>query len=179
MPKPTDRIRAAGVGLAVAFAAALAAPAPAAAQSAANGTPFEDWTLVCRAEAVNRTSCGLVQRITVQESGAFVAEIGLNLIDIEGETRVLMVLQTPSGMALPVRPGFQVVGTEDIVALDWRTCAGDFCSATRLLSPEEVASLQGGERMIVGYQAISDAEPINFPSSLAGVTAGLRALREE
>lgn len=143
---------------------------------AANGTVFDDWTLVCRAEAVNRTACGLVQRVSAGEQNLFVAEIGLNRVDVDGEARVLMVLQTPSAMLLPARPAYQVVGTETVNALEWRTCSGDFCSATRLLTTEEVAALRGGESMVLGYHPVNSAEPINFPGSLAGVTAGLRAL---
>jgi invasion protein IalB len=162
-------------------AVAVLAVSPTSAQEtgAANGTVFDDWTLVCRAEAVNQTACGLVQRVTAGEQNLFVAEIGLNRVDVDGEARVLMVLQTPSAMLLPARPAYQVVGTEDVNALDWRTCAGDFCSATRLLTDEEVTVMRGGESMIVGYQPINSADPINFPGSLVGVTAGLRALELE
>ena len=91
------------------------------------------------------------------------------------DARLVMVLRTPSGMLLPVRPAFRV-GAGATVPLNWHTCAGDTCSALLTLGPDEVRALRRGISMVVGYQPLALDRPLSFTVSLRGVTAGLAAL---
>lgn len=141
----------------------------------ANGTVFGDWTISCTAETTTRTICALTQTVVTTDGGRFLAEIGLNAVNEAGETAIVMVLRTPSAMLLPVQPAFRI-GSRDPVALAWRTCAGEFCTAVQLLPPEDVAALRAARSMILGYQGATDSSPVTFSVSLSGVTAGLNAL---
>jgi invasion protein IalB len=150
--------------------AALAGPAPA---QVANGAVFGDWTVTCTAESTARTLCALSQTAVTRDGGTFLAEVGLN----PAEGAVVMVVRTPSGMLLPVQPAWRV-GSGDPVALAWRTCAGDFCTAVAALTPEQVDQLRRGRTMILGYRRTGDDAPVTFEVSLTGVTAGLAALEQ-
>ena len=151
-----------------ALMAALAGPA---AGQVANGAAFGDWTVTCTAESTARTLCALTQTAVTREGADFLAEVGLN----PGAEGVVMVVRTPSGMLLPVQPAWRV-GSAAPVALAWRTCAGDFCTAIGVLSPEQVDQLRRGRTMILGYRRVTDPAPVTFEVSLTGVTAGLAAL---
>lgn len=144
----------------------------------ANGAQFGDWTVACTAETTQRTVCALTQVVVAADTGAFLAEIGLNPIrDPEGVASVLVVLRTPSATLLPISPALRV-GEEDAIEMTWRTCAGDFCTALSQLDPATIESMRRGRDMLLGYQRVADAQPVTFRVSLAGVTAGLNALTE-
>lgn len=143
---------------------------------AANGTEFGDWRLACVAQAVNQTSCALVQRVIFSDTGELIAEVRLSRLVVGEEPRILMALQTPTNMRLPIRPAFQIVGTEDTIPLEWQTCGGEVCTAVRLLENEEVQSLVTAPSIIIGYQPIASDEPLNFQGSLDGISDGLSAL---
>jgi invasion protein IalB len=145
-------------------------------QGAANGTQFGDWTLRCVAEGVGETSCALVQRLAQSESGAFVAEVGLSLMEVEGARRVLLILLTPDGTALNLNPAFVVDDSTDQTAMIWRTCAGGICRAGTLLEDAQTDALRKGQRMTMGYQRFGAAEPFRIAVSLTGVAVGLAAL---
>jgi invasion protein IalB len=142
----------------------------------ANGTVFGDWTVNCTAESSTRTACALTQALATTEGNRFLAEIGLNVIENDGAKAVVMVMRTPSAMLLQLQPGFLIDGASEQVALTWRTCAGDFCTAVATLDDPTVAALRAASSMIVGYQGVNDSAATSFPVSLRGVTAGLTAL---
>mgnify|MGYP001795284901 CR=1 FL=1 len=143
---------------------------------AVNGTQFGDWQLVCVAEAVNQTSCGLVQSIVENTSQSFVAEIAINRIEVEGLVRGLLSVRTPTSMLLTERPAYRVGDSGEVHALEWRTCSSEFCSAVRLLSSDELEELAQDGPVVFGYQPITTAEPVNFAGSLSGLAEGLNAL---
>lgn len=140
-----------------------------------NGAVFGDWTVSCTAETSQKTTCALTQTVVTTEGGQFLTEIGLNAVSEDGETAVVMVMRTPSAMMLNVQPAFRV-GAADPVTLNWRTCAGDFCTAIQVLDAEDMALMRAANSMIVGYQSIASETPVTFTVSLSGVTAGLSAL---
>lgn len=157
-------------GVVIALTLGLIAPCATARAQVANGAVFGDWTVTCTAETTTSTLCALSQTVVTRQGAAFLAEIGLN----PGPGGVVMVLRTPSGMALPVQPAFRV-GTGAPVPLAWRTCAGDFCTAIAVLEESQLDALRRGRTMLLGYQRLGDP-PATFEVSLSGVTAGLAAL---
>lgn len=160
-------------------AAALAfgiGQAASAQQAATNGTTFEDWVLVCEAAAVNQTICAITQRLSISESNAFLAEVRLQKLNTNEGPRILLALTTPTNMVLPVRPGYRIGEGEEALPLDWRTCTPQFCTASRIVDEAELDQIKRAVRMIVGYQPVGSNEPVAFPVSLKGVTAGLNAL---
>lgn len=140
-----------------------------------NGATFGDWTVSCTAETSQRTTCALTQTIVTTEGQRFLTELGLNAVTEDGTDAVVMVMRTPSAMMLNVQPAFRI-GEADPVTLNWRTCAGDFCTAVQVLSPEDLAAMRAAGSMIVGYQSVTSETPVTFTVSLSGVTAGLSAL---
>ncbi|ARE41190.1 hypothetical protein RGUI_3049 [Rhodovulum sp. P5] len=165
----------------VLFAGLLAAVPvlPAAAQTpVANGASFGDWQVICEAPAMNQTVCAIKQTLTFRETGALLGEVVLREVTVEGEQRTLMVLNTPTGMFLPITPGYRIDGTEGTLPLQWRTCSDRACSASRLLTADETAALRRGVRMIIGYRPVNREEAVLFNVSLKGVTAGLNALTQ-
>ena len=87
-----------------------------------------------------------------------------------------MILLTPDGTALNLRPAFAVDDSETQTALNWRTCAGGLCRAGALLEEAEVDALRKGAQFVLGWQAFGAAEPVRVAISLEGVSAGLNAL---
>ncbi len=141
----------------------------------ANGAVFGDWTVSCTAETSQKTVCALTQTVVTAEEQRFLTELGLNLVTEDGVEAVVVVMRTPSAMMLTTQPAFRI-GDADPVTLAWRTCAGDFCTAIQVLSPEDLAAMRAARNMIVGYQSVTSETPVTFSVSLSGVTAGLTAL---
>lgn len=153
---------------------AMASQAPA--QEARNGATFGDWQLICEATGVNRTVCALRQTLSFSENGAFVAEVALRRVPSADDTRTVIVLSTPTGIFLPAAPGMAVDGSDETLPLEWRSCDANICTASRVLSDNEVAALRGGAELRMGYRPVNQSDPVLFSISLTGVTAGLAAL---
>lgn len=150
-------------------------PSGQAAAEVSNGAVFGDWTVSCTAETSQKTTCALTQTVVTTEGQRFLTEIGLNAVSEDGTDAVVVVMRTPSAMMLNVQPAFRI-GAGEPVTLNWRTCAGDFCTAIQVLSPEDLAAMRAAGSMIVGYQSVTSETPVTFSVSLSGVTAGLAAL---
>lgn len=162
--------------LAALFASALPHPAAAQDDPPRNGTRFQDWTLSCRAEAVNTTTCAITQTLVRQSDDQFLAEFGLNRVDAEEGRRTVMIVRTPAGVDLRVDPAYRIDDAEDSTSLAWRTCAGQFCSAVLALDADQTEALKQGARMLFGYQPYGRQEAMAFNVSLSGITDGLDAL---
>lgn len=148
----------------------------ASAQEARNGATFGDWQLICEATGVNRTVCALRQTLSLTESGAFIAEVALRRVPSADGMRTVIVLSTPTGMFLPAAPGMAVDASDETLALEWRSCDARVCTASRVLTDEDVVALRDGAELRLGYRPVNQTEPVLFSISLSGVTAGLAAL---
>lgn len=160
-----------------AAATALLGTVPfAAAQDTPNGKSFGDWQLICEATGVNRTVCALRQTLSLRDGGAFIAEVALRRVPAEDGMRTVVVLSTPTGMFLPAAPGMAVDGSDETLSLEWRSCDARVCMASRVLTDDDVAALQRGAQLRLGYRPVTQTDPVLFSISLTGVTAGLAAL---
>ena len=90
--------------------------------------------------------------------------------------RVLMVMNSPEGVALNIAPGYIVDGGDEAVNLSWRTCIRQLCRAAALLSQQQQGAVMAGNVMTLGYRKFREDKTTAFPVSLRGVTAGLAAL---
>ena len=104
------------------------------------------------------------------------SEVSLNMVQIDGAPRVLMVMNVPEGAALNIAPGYIVDGAGDAVNLSWRTCLRDLCRAAAILSQPQQGAIMAGNVMRLGYRKFREDNTTAFPVSLRGVTAGLAAL---
>lgn len=175
--RPLTAVRTALVAASL-LTAGVALPAAAQDDPPRNGTRFQDWVLNCRAEAVNMTSCAITQSLVRQADDAFLAEFGLNRMQVgdDGGSQTVMIVRTPAGMDLRVDPAYRIDRAEESTPLAWRTCAGDFCSAVLALDEAQTEALRNGAEMLFGYQPFGATQPVAFTVSLAGVSAGLDAL---
>lgn len=161
------------------FAAATASSATMAQSSGPrNGQAYGDWRLACVARAINDTECLIRQVVIRPENRSLLGEITLSRRTTDDGDKVLLMAKTPAGMALPVKPAYRIDEAGEQLPLDWQTCAGRFCTATRFLEPSEVDALRYGGQMIFGYQVFGTPSPVAFTVSLRGVTEGLDALSQ-
>ena len=145
-----------------------AAPLPAAAQTQKVG----DWTLVC----AEGGDCALRQRKISSSNNILIADIALKLVRVNQQLRALLEVETLQNVALYVPASYIVDGRSPAVGLSWRVCVDGRCRAAALLSAEQQNALMVGNVMQLGYRIFEANENLTFPVSLAGVTAGLRAL---
>ena len=136
---------------------------------------YGDWTLRCTQQQ-NGKVCSLRQRVVQGEGSELLAEVSLNMAQIEGQPRVLMVMNSPEGVALNIAPGYIVDGGNEAVNLSWRTCIRQLCRSAALLSPQQQGVVMAGNVMTLGYRKFREEKTTAFPVSLRGVTAGLAAL---
>ena len=136
---------------------------------------YGDWTLRC-AQQQNGKICSLRQRVVEGEGNVLLAEVSLNMAEIDGQPRVLMVMNSPEGVALNIAPGYIVDGGDEAVNLSWRTCIRQLCRAAVLLTPPQQGAVMAGNVMTLGYRKFREDKTTAFPVSLRGVTAGLAAL---
>ncbi|MDG1209133.1 MAG: invasion associated locus B family protein [Paracoccaceae bacterium] len=136
---------------------------------------FGDWTLRCAQQQAGKI-CSLRQRVVIVEGNQLLAEVSLNIAQIDGQPRVLMVMNSPEGVALNIAPGYIVDERDDVVNLSWRTCVRQFCRAAALLSPQQQGVVMAGNVMVLGYNKFREDKATAFRVSLRGVTAGLAAL---
>ena len=145
---------------------------------------YGDWTLRCSAQQNGAKVCSLRQRVLAGEGQDMLAEVSLNLARLDGQARVLLVMNSPEGVALNVAPGFVVDGkgfgaAGEAVNLSWRTCIRQLCRAAAILSPEQQGAVMAGNVMTMGYRRFQEGKTTAFPISLKGVTAGLAALSSQ
>lgn len=152
----------------------LAAQSSASAQEQ-TAQQYGDWTLRC-AEQQDGKICSLRQRVVEGEGNDLLAEVSLNMAQIDGQPRVLMVMNSPEGVALNIAPGYIVDGGDQAVNLSWRTCIRQLCRAAALLTPQQQGAVMAGNVMTLGYRRFRSETTTAFPVSLRGVTAGLAAL---
>lgn len=136
---------------------------------------FGDWTLRCAQQQAGKI-CSLRQRVVIEEGNQLLAEVSLNIAQIDGQPRVLMVMNSPEGVALNIAPGYIVDERDDVVNLSWRTCVRQLCRAAALLSPQQQGVVMAGNVMVLGYNKFREDKATAFRVSLQGVTAGLAAL---
>ena len=168
-----------GLALALIFAGTVLPGAAGAQTAAQNGTQFRDWTLACRALAINETACVLNQVLVKAEDKTFLAEFGVSLQASDDGPVAVLVMRVPSGVLLLTRPAAEVDGDkEHRIALGWQSCDPQVCAASAILSPEDTARLRRGKQAVVGYQPLGQDTPSVFALSLAGITAGMETLEQ-
>ena len=139
---------------------------------------YGDWTLRC-AQQQSGKICSLRQRVVQCEANTLLAKVSLNMAQIDGQPRVLMVMNSPEGVALNIAPGFIVDQSDDVVNLSWRTCIRQLCRAAALLTPPQQGAVMAGNVMVLGYNKFREDKATAFQVSLRGVTAGLAALSSQ
>ena len=125
----------------------------------ANNAVFGDWVVACEAVTVARTSCRLIQQLTLRETEDLVARF-IVLPAADGEA--VMLAQMPMGVYLP---GGAVYRPESDEAAEqremiWQRCLGELCEAAIALDAGEIDVLRGEEAILFGYRLDPAADPI-------------------
>lgn len=165
-------------GVVLLFAAVLAAAVARGASAepeVVNGQQFRDWTLACRATAINRTSCVIKQLLVETGSNRFLAEVALSITGGEKPETVL-VLRVPTEVLLLRSAVMRIDDGATPQPLRWQSCDKVFCTATAVLNEETETGLRRGLKATLGYQRLEESEPTVFDVSLLGVTRGLETL---
>ncbi len=151
---------------------------PLSAQAETNGAQYRDWTLACRATAINQTECVLTQILVDAANNTFIAEIGVSLQSSDQGPVAVLVLRVPVGVLLLRRPSTLVDrdAQDKAITLDWQSCDATYCAATAILTVEQTKRFKKGRAALMGYQRLGPSEPTVFQVSLLGITAGMDVL---
>ena len=145
--------------LALAFGAAVPA-------SAAVLATHGDWQVLALPEG----GCAVGQIVQGRRTGVTLVEVLLSDAG-RGDGAVTMALRVPTGAFLSDGIAYRHEGAQGhAVALDWHSCDARRCTATGRLSGAEAARLRAGARITVGYRPLRDANLLNVPVSLRGLT---------
>lgn len=155
----------------------IVAPQQARAQpDVVNGQQFRDWTLACRATAINRTSCVIKQLLVEAETTRFLAEVAFSVASGE-EAETVLVVRVPTEVLLLRQAVMRIDDAPEPVPLRWQSCDKVLCTATVILDEDSETRLRRGLTATIGYQRLEEAEPTVFDVSLLGVTRGLDTIR--
>mgnify|MGYP003606639880 CR=1 FL=1 len=147
---------------------AAPADAPAASDAAAPAATADNpWNKLCGEDARTKKQVCFTVRELRTDSGQFLASAGVR--EVDGETRKLLLVQTPVAMLL--QPGIRVqVDQNTQVPGKYTICMPNACFAEIPITDDFTASMKKGKDLIITTQN-QQAKALNFPISLSGFTA--------
>ncbi|CAI9402165.1 hypothetical protein ANOBCDAF_00851 [Pleomorphomonas sp. T1.2MG-36] len=147
---------------------AAPADAPAASDAAAPAAAADNpWNKLCGEDARTKKQVCFTVRELRTDSGQFLASAGVR--EVDGETRKILLVQTPVAMLL--QPGIRVqVDQNTQVPGKYTICMPNACFAEIPITDDFTASMKKGKDLIVTTQN-QQAKALNFPISLSGFTA--------
>ena len=147
---------------------AAPADAPAASDAAAPAATADNpWNKLCGEAARTKKQVCFTVRELRTDSGQFLASAGVR--EVDGETRKILLVQTPVAMLL--QPGIRVqVDQNTQVPGKYTICMPNACFAEIPITDDFTASMKKGKDLIVTTQN-QQAKALNFPISLSGFTA--------
>ena len=147
---------------------AAPADAPAAGDAAAPAATVDNpWNKLCGEDARTKKQVCFTVRELRTDSGQFLASAGVR--EVDGETRKILLVQTPVAMLL--QPGIRVqVDQNTQVPGKFTICMPNACFAEIPITDDFTASMKKGKDLIITTQN-QQAKALNFPISLSGFTA--------
>lgn len=132
---------------------------------------YQDWALRCD----KASSCTLEQRVFIKGNDK-APLVYIAFRPLEHAKKLVLLLRVPLGVLLEQGVGLQIDGKSRI--LPFNHCHTQGCLSLTPLSSEIRKTLQSGQKGEVIFFAL-DGRSITVPFSLAGVTAGLKALEQK
>lgn len=134
---------------------------PAAAQDVRS---YRDWQVLQSDQGCLATlSVGLKQ-----------AQSGLATLSLyprlEPDTPAILTVRVPLGVDLTGGIAYTHPRRDDAVGLAWQYCGEDTCLASGVLNGDEIARLQKGSRVYLGFRPLPGAKMLVLPVSLLGFT---------
>lgn len=145
-------------------------------EEVANNSAFGDWIVTCEAVTVSRTSCRLIQELTLRETNSLVARF---IAFPAADGTAVLLAQVPMGVYLPGGAVYRFANDEDAEQREmiWQRCLGDVCEAAIALSVEELASFADAQTLLFGYRADVQSEPIITSVDVSEFSAGIDTIR--
>lgn len=143
----------------------------------ANNTQFGDWIVTCEAVTISRTSCRLLQELSLVETQTLVARF---IAFPAAEGSAILLAQVPMGVYLPGGAVYRFANDEEAEQREmiWQRCLGDICEAAIALTPEELGLFAEAGSLLFGYRADVQSEPIiaavdvsQFAEAIAAIAA--------
>lgn len=92
--------------------------------------------------------------------------------DESGEVPAVMTVRVPLGVHLASGIAYTHPGDEGAaIGLAWQSCDAETCMASGGVPAAELARLQAGRRILIGFRPLPESRPLVVPVSLMGVTA--------
>ena len=138
-------------------------PTTTASTNGAAGTP--GWALNCKSQVTEtQLECRMSQTMIMKQSRRVLARVTFR-VPVETKKPEIL-LQLPLGLYIPAGATYRVDGGAP-QSLDFRACDRKGCYAQTVLTPELLASLRSGSKLILGFQTLAQ-KPIQLSFSLGG-----------
>jgi invasion protein IalB len=141
-----------------------------------HGKSFKDWRVHCNSSSGAPSVCIMVQDVVFKSSRKRVLQFVIRYIE-DGKTLIADIIlplgiYLPAGVTMQIDKG-QVFEIPIEICTDGRMRG---CRARFSFDKALLASVKGGAKANIGFQD-SRQTPVAVPVSLAGVTAGLKAIK--
>jgi invasion protein IalB len=123
------------------------------------------WAMNCKSQTTESPlECRMSQTVVTKPNGRVVASVTFRVPTDTKRPEIL--IQLPLGLYIPAGASYQVDGGA-AQRLNFRACDRTGCYAQTTLTPEMLASLRSGTKLILGFQTLAQ-KPINLSLSLGG-----------
>ena len=132
----------------------------------ANGSNSDPgWAMNCKSQATESPlECRMSQTVVTKPNGRVVASVTFRVPT--GTKRPEILIQLPLGLYIPAGASYQI-DEGAAQTLDFRACDRTGCYAQTNLTPEVLASMRSGTKLILGFQTLAQ-KPIKLSLSLRG-----------
>ena len=123
------------------------------------------WAINCKSQATQlKLECRMSQTVVTKPNGRVVASVTFRVPTDTKRPQIL--IQLPLGLYIPAGASYQIDG-EAAQLLDFRACDRTGCYAQTTLTPEMLASMRSGNKLMLGFQTLAQ-KPIKLTLSLSG-----------
>ncbi|MBF0421553.1 MAG: invasion associated locus B family protein [Magnetococcales bacterium] len=141
------------------------------------GEKFGPWSFSCTAVGVDKTRCGLVQVLTIKETGKNIVKVILGYLGKNNE--LVLIIHTPMNIFLDTGVLVKVdQGKQFKTAL--QRCQPQACIAALQVKPEFFTELTTGTSLKIGFVLWSEKKiPFIIPVPLKGIAEGMAKIKQE
>ena len=157
-----------------ALSAATLAAAPAGAR-VVDGQVFGKWAVRCGTPpGETERECGIQHRVVTENPKRMLLNVTVGYIGKNHSP--LALFHVPVGVYLPPGLTLSIPGAP-VVRIGYDQCTPHICRAPLPMTPALVSAMEKASRAVVTIED-SNQKPITLPMSLAGFTAGYKALSQ-
>lgn len=136
---------------------------------------FRDWTVVSGTDAGK--GCFATTSVGLKSPSSGLATVALyRLPQMQDDTVAVMTARVPLGASLSAGIAYLHPNGSEAVGLAWQYCDDQTCLASGGVTAPELARLQKGTRLFLGFTPLPASRSLIVPVSLLGFTASWSAL---